>query len=105
MINGEWILEDLFSRDFVDSEINESKSKIWKERPSDKDMKRLLSPKYLSILELRSVLKEEKLEFKLIRNKGLDTASTRREFNATYSFGIPMKMNIINNNFYDFDFI
>ena len=65
LINGEWILEDLFSRDFVDSEINESKSKIWKESPSDKDMKRLLSPKYLSILELRSVLKEEKLEFKL----------------------------------------
>ena len=65
LINGEWILEDLFSRDFVDSEINESKSKIWKESPSDKDMKRLLSPKYLSILELRSVLEEEKLEFKL----------------------------------------
>ena len=61
----EWILVDLFSRDFVESEINEFKSKIWKESPSDKDMKRLLSPKYLSILELRSVLKEEKLEFKL----------------------------------------
>ena len=65
LINGDWILEDLFSRDFIESEINEFKSKIWKESPSDKDMKRLLSPKYLSILELRSVLKEEKLEFKL----------------------------------------
>ena len=55
--NGIWTLFDLTVTDFQKNSILFQEEKIWPEGPKDSDMRRILSPRYLSIGELNEALK------------------------------------------------
>lgn len=65
LIQGQWILKDLTSGDYIANLVDNVEAQVWEEGPNDKHLKRILSPKYLSIAELRLVLKEEKSEYRV----------------------------------------
>ena len=62
--NREWTLYDLRINDLKTHSISYLEEKIWEEGPNESVMQRILSPKYLSIFELRDALTQEVSEYR-----------------------------------------
>ena len=62
--DDQWIMHELMINDLGKKQISYKNSEIWLEGPSPSDMKRVLSPRYFSLNELRSALKEEISEYR-----------------------------------------
>jgi len=66
-LNDQWILSNVQVNDFEDNAVNYLDFMNWYEGPKDSDMRRILSPKYLSLRELNQALSDE--ESQLRKNK------------------------------------
>ena len=60
----EWTLYDLKINDLKTHSVTYLEEKTWEEGPNESEMQRILSPKYLSIFELRDALKQEASEYR-----------------------------------------
>ena len=67
MQNDQWVLSNVQINDFEDSSVKYLDFMNWYEGPKDSDMRRILSPKYLSLRELNKALNDE--ESQLRKNK------------------------------------
>ena len=61
---GIWTLINSTVNNFRISDSKIYERKIWEDAPKDSDMRRILSPKYFSITELRNAINEEVSEYK-----------------------------------------
>ena len=63
-LNGQWILYDIRVHDYENNSIDYLEDMNWNEGPNESQMRRVLSPKYLSISELDRALTDEGSEFR-----------------------------------------
>ena len=63
-LDGEWILYDIRVHDYKNNSIDYLEDMNWNEGPNESQMRRVLSPKYLSISELDRALTDEASEFR-----------------------------------------
>ena len=64
-VNDAWMLFDIQVNDFEKLTISFKDRESWKDGPNERDFRKVLSPKYFSIVELKDAIKESNSEYRV----------------------------------------